>query len=225
MWFDCLKAAFAASSGVKTTSAVVGGGNDPTLLTLMAPSCPKAALTSKQGSHSYCYSNNENGTVKTNSKQKADYKMSECFLLCLHISQNSLEERGQGWSNQEEPIAVVIIYQLHVLLVLSTKEDVSISWQPRVCTREANSYQQNCNFEVGNKSDHAHMHTHRSDLCSPYTSIINFSSISIFLLLETAGHVNKLQKLLRPVSRCPTLTWSHHSPFLTSAPLTSEKQL
>lgn len=86
MWFDCLKAAFAASSGVKTTSAVVGGGNDPTLLTLMAPSCPKAALTSKQGSHSYCYSNNENGTVKTNSKQKADYKMSECFLLCLHIS-------------------------------------------------------------------------------------------------------------------------------------------
>lgn len=51
-------------------SAVAGGDNDPTLLTLMAPRCPKAALTSKQGSHSYCHSNNENGSVKTNSKKK-----------------------------------------------------------------------------------------------------------------------------------------------------------
>lgn len=86
MRFDCLKAAFATSSGVTATSAVAEGGNGPLLLTLMAPRCPKAALTSKQDSHSYFYSNDENGSVKTNSKQKADYKMSECFLLCLRIS-------------------------------------------------------------------------------------------------------------------------------------------
>lgn len=47
MQFDCLKAAFATSSGVTATSAVAGGGNDPMLLTLVAPRCPKAAPTSK----------------------------------------------------------------------------------------------------------------------------------------------------------------------------------
>lgn len=86
MWFDCLKAAFATSSGAIASSAVAGGDNDPMLLSLMAPRCPKAALTSKQGSHSYCHGNDENGSVKTHSKQKSDYKMSECFLLCLPIS-------------------------------------------------------------------------------------------------------------------------------------------
>lgn len=29
VWFDCLKAAFATSSGVTATSAVAGGSNDP----------------------------------------------------------------------------------------------------------------------------------------------------------------------------------------------------
>lgn len=86
MQFDCLKAAFATSSGVTATSAVAGGGNDPMLLTLVAPRCPKAAPTSKQGSHSYCQSSDENGSVKTNSKQKADCKLAECLLLCLHVS-------------------------------------------------------------------------------------------------------------------------------------------
>ena len=45
MGFNCLKAAFAASSGVAASSPMAGGGSDPMLLTLMAPTarCPKVA--------------------------------------------------------------------------------------------------------------------------------------------------------------------------------------
>lgn len=62
-------------------------------------------------------------------------------------------------TNQEEPRAVVIIYQLHVLLVLSTKEDLMAAYGMHQRRQQLSA--KLSNFKVGNKSDHAH---NRSDL-------------------------------------------------------------